>query len=526
MNLKTNIEDGKTNILPSSVSRNAIELSGITKRFGSVIANNNVDIEVRKSTIHGIVGENGAGKSTLMSILFGLYQSDSGKILVNKSEVQINSSQKAISLGIGMVHQHFMLVPTFTVLENVILGNEGGMLLSSNHQKAKQQLIDLSNNYSLEIDPDALIQDIPVGMQQRVEILKSLSRGANILVLDEPTGVLTPQETISLFSILDSLKNQGVTIILITHKLREIMAITDNVSVMRGGKMVAHLETKKTNTEEIAELMVGRKVLFSLNKQELKPGNIILEAKNINLCRDNGSKVLDDISFSVRSGEIVGIAGVSGNGQSELLDILAGINNLESGQLIIDGKEINQENHINPNEIRKLGISHVPEDRHSRGVVLPFENWENSILGYHNSDQWKKGFLLNNSKISLHTEKLLKKYDVRPNLPNLKTANLSGGNQQKLVLAREINSLPKIFLIGQPTRGVDIGAIEYIHQHILDMRQAGVAIILVSVELDEIMSLSDQIIVMNNGQIVGKVLGKNADERKLGMLMAGINNDT
>ena len=522
MNLKNNLEDGKKDNLPSLSSINAIELSNITKNFGSVVANNNVNIKVKKSTIHGIVGENGAGKSTLMSILFGLYQSDNGKIIVNNNTVEINSSQNAIALGIGMVHQHFMLVPTFTVLENVMLGNEGGLFLSKHSQNAKQQLIKLSNDYSLEIDPDALIHDIPVGMQQRVEILKSLSRGANILVLDEPTGVLTPQETDSLFSILKSLKKQGVTIILITHKLREIMAITDYVSVMRGGKMVSHLKTNKTNTEEIAELMVGRKVLFSLDKKEIEPGKIVLEAKNISLLRENGSKILDNISFNVRAGEIIGIAGVSGNGQSELLDILSGIKNIESGELLIEGKSINSQNTLNPNQIRALGISHVPEDRHNRGIVLPFENRENSILGFHDLERWDKWILINNKKIHQHTKELLTKYDVRPNIPKLKTANLSGGNQQKLVLAREIDSNPKVFLVGQPTRGVDIGAIEYIHQHILDMRLAGVAIILVSVELDEIMSLSDKIIVMNNGQIVGQVLGKNANEREIGMLMAGI----
>ncbi len=515
---------GREKSLPLDSRKNILELKNITKRFGPVLANDNVSLEVLEGSIHGIVGENGAGKSTLMSILFGFYQSDTGSILVSNKKEKIHSSQKAISLGIGMVHQHFMLVPTFTVLENIILGNEQGSLLSSNLSNARDSLVELSNNYGLEVNPDELIQNLPVGMQQRVEILKSLSRGAKILVLDEPTGVLTPQETDALFDILRSLKNQGVTVILITHKLREIMAVTDYVSVMRNGKMVSNLITSKTSTSEIAELMVGRKVLFTIDKKPPNVGETLLSVKNLNLTKDDGHQVLKNISFDLKAGEILGIAGVAGNGQSELLDTLSGIIPIQEGNITILNQDINSDEHINPKDVRKSGIAHVPEDRQSRGIVLPFENRENSILGYHYSNEWKKGIFLDGSKISSYLERISKKFDVRPNNPFLKSANLSGGNQQKLVLAREIDSKPKILLVGQPTRGVDIGAIEYIHKHLVEMRENGVAVLLISVELDEIMSLSDRIIVMNNGEIVGELSSKESDEKKIGLMMAGIKN--
>ncbi len=522
MSLNENLNGGKEKSLPPNLNNFAIKLSKISKRFGNVIANDNVDLEVKKGAIHGIVGENGAGKSTLMSILFGFYKADNGIIEIDGIPEDINNSQKAISLGIGMVHQHFMLVPPFTVLENVILGNEGGFLLSSGIRKSKEYLLKLSNDYGLEVDPNAKIDTLPVGMQQRVEILKALSRGAKILVLDEPTGVLTPQETEALFKILKSLKTQGVTVILITHKLKEIMAVTDNVSVMRGGKMVAHLETSKTSTENIAELMVGRKVLLSVNKTKYNPGNIILEAKKISLKQDDGREVLKNISFKVREREILGIAGVAGNGQSELLEILSGIQQVQSGEIILGEKLIDSNNYLDPKIIRELSVSHVPEDRQTRGIVLPFQNRENAILGYHHSPNLKNGFLIDGKRMAEYLSDISERFDVRPNNSYLRSANLSGGNQQKLVLAREIDSKPKLFLVGQPTRGVDIGAIEYIHNHLLKMRDEGAAVLLVSVELDEIMSLSDRIIVMNNGEIVDEVSAGKANEKQLGLLMAGI----
>ncbi|MDC3087201.1 ABC transporter ATP-binding protein [Paracoccaceae bacterium] len=507
--------------LPAS-TRLAIELRDITKRFGHVTANSDVNLRVETGSIHGIVGENGAGKSTLMNILFGLYKPDSGMILLNDMPVEVNSPEKSIALGIGMVHQHFMLVPTFTVLENVMLGNEGSMLLKSGEESVLNRLKSLSKNYGLDVDFEALISDIPVGMQQRVEILKALNRGAKILILDEPTGVLTPQETIGLFDILRSLKEQGVTIVLITHKLKEIMSITDTVSVMRGGKVVADFATRKTSPEELAENMVGRKVLLSIKKPASKIGKSILEVKNVSHEGKDGVNVLKDISFNLKEGEILGIAGVAGNGQSELLDILSGIETLQKGQMTINDKTISSYQEWNSKKAREFGIAHVPEDRHKRGLVLPFHNYENSILGYHRNDEYFSRFLMDKRKILNFVNELIQNFDVRPRSPLINSGKLSGGNQQKLVLAREIESNPKILLVGQPTRGVDIGAIERIYEDLMKLKSNGTAILLVSVELDEIMSLSDRIIVMNQGTIVGETNSSNATELDIGKMMSGL----
>ena len=507
--------------LPAS-TKLAIELKDITKRFGHVIANSDVNLRVEPGSIHGIVGENGAGKSTLMNILFGLYKPDSGMILLNDKPVEVNSPEKSIALGIGMVHQHFMLVPTFTVLENVMLGNEGSMLLKSGEESVLNRLKGLSKNYGLDVDFEALISDTPVGMQQRVEILKALNRGAKILILDEPTGVLTPQETIGLFDILRSLKKQGVTIVLITHKLKEIMSITDTVSVMRGGKVVADFATKKTSPEELAENMVGRKVLLSIKKPTLKIGKPVLEIKNVSHKSKDGVNVLKDISFDLKEGEILGIAGVAGNGQSELLDILSGIETLQKGQITIKNKTIFPHQEWNSKKAREFGIAHVPEDRHKRGLVLPFHNYENSILGYHRNNDYYNGFLLDKKKILNFVNELIQNFDVRPRSPLINSGKLSGGNQQKLVLAREIESNPKILLVGQPTRGVDIGAIERIYEDLMKLKSNGTAILLVSVELDEIMSLSDRIVVMNQGSIVGETNSSDATELDLGKMMSGL----
>lgn len=507
--------------LPPS-TETAIELKDITKRFGHVIANSDVNLKVRLGTIHGIVGENGAGKSTLMNILFGLYKPDSGTIFLNEQAVEVNSPEKSIALGIGMVHQHFMLVSTFTVLENAMLGNEGSMLLKSGEESVLNRLKGLSKNYGLDVDFEAIISDIPVGMQQRVEILKALNRGAKILILDEPTGVLTPQETIGLFDILKSLREQGVTIILITHKLKEIMNITDSVSVMRGGKVVANFSTEKTSPEELAENMVGRKVLLSIKKPTAKIGKSVLEVKNLGHNSKDGVEVLKNISFNLKEGEILGIAGVAGNGQSELLDILSGIETLQRGQITINDKTILPYQDWNSKKARDVGIAHVPEDRHKRGLVLPFYNYENSILGYHQNEEYSSGFFMDKKKILNFVDQLIENFDVRPRNPSISSGKLSGGNQQKLVLAREIESNPKILLVGQPTRGVDIGAIERIYEDLMNLKSKGTAILLVSVELDEIMSLSDRIIVMNQGSIVGETNSADATELDIGKMMSGL----
>ncbi len=496
----------------------AIELVGIDKKFGAVHANKNINLTVAKGTIHGIIGENGAGKSTLMSILYGFYHADSGEIRINGRPVHIRDSQAAISAGIGMVHQHFMLVENFTVLENIMLGAEGGALLARGVSSARAELRRLEEEYGLEVDPDAVIEELPVGLQQRVEILKAMYRGAEILILDEPTGVLTPAEADHLFRILRVLRDQGKTVILITHKLREIMAITDEVSVMRRGEMVATRKTSETTVEELAELMVGRRVLLRVEKGEANPGRAVLSVRNLTVKDNRGVTMVDNVSFDIRAGEIVGIAGVAGNGQSELLEAIAGIRKPVSGEILLDGQPIAG---VDPAHLRQLGLAHIPEDRHHMGLVLKFEEYENSVLGYHRDPKYGKGPFLDLDAIRADAEAKIEKYDIRPPNPRLKTANFSGGNQQKIVVAREIERDPKMLIIGQPTRGVDIGAIEFIHRRIIDMRDSGKAILLVSVELDEIRALSDRILVMFAGQVVGE---KSADtgEQTLGLMMAGI----
>jgi simple sugar transport system ATP-binding protein len=499
----------------------AIELQGIDKRFAAVHANRDISLAIAPGTIHGIVGENGAGKSTLMSILYGFYQADKGVIRVGGRAVTIKSPNDAIAAGIGMVHQHFMLVQNFTVLENVMLGAEGSALLAGGIAKVRAELRRLEEAYGLEVDPDALLEDLPVGLQQRVEILKALFRGAEILILDEPTGVLTPAEADHLFSILAQLKRQGKTVVLITHKLREIMAITDTVSVMRLGAMVATRATSRTTVEELAELMVGRKVLLRVKKGRARPGKVALAVSGLTVRDARGVTMVKDVSFSVRCGEIVGIAGVAGNGQSELIEAIAGMRRADSGTVELNGAAIGVTGHTDPAELRRRGLAHVPEDRQYTGLVLPFEENENSILGYHGQERYSRGRLLSIEAMRADAKAKIEKYDIRPPDCRLKTANFSGGNQQKIVLAREMEQDPSVLIVAQPTRGVDVGAIEFIHRRIIAMRDAGKAILLVSVELSEIRSLSDRIIVMFAGRIVGE-RGPEASKAELGLLMAGV----
>jgi ABC-type uncharacterized transport system ATPase subunit len=424
------------------MSELAIELKGIDKSFGPVHANKNIDLKVRKGTIHGIIGENGAGKSTLMSILYGFYQADKGEIHIGGRQANIKDPSAAIASGIGMVHQHFMLVENFTVLENVMLGAEDSPILNKGIAKARKELKRLEDEYEMEVDPDALIEELPVGIQQRVEILKALFRGAEILILDEPTGVLTPAEADHLFRILGQLKDQGKTVILITHKLREIMAITDEVSVMRRGEIVATRETAKTSVEELAELMVGRRVLLRVEKGEAKPEGVKLAVRNLSVKDSRGVTMVDNVSFDVRAGEIVGIAGVAGNGQSELLEAIAGMRRAVSGSVELNGKDTDVTGHRDPAGLRKRGLAHVPEDRHHMGLVLKFEESENSILGYHDDPKYGRAGLLNVDAIRADAQAKIEQYDIRPPNPRLKTANFSGGNQQKIVLAREMERDP------------------------------------------------------------------------------------
>ena len=505
-----------------AIAAPAIELKGISKAFGPVQANKDISIRVMPGTIHGIIGENGAGKSTLMSILYGFYKADKGEIFIAGKKTDIPDSQAAIAAGIGMVFQHFKLVENFTVLENIILGAEDGRLLKPSLARARKSLLKLADDYGLKVDPDALIQDIGVGMQQRVEILKALYRQADILILDEPTGVLTPAEADQLFRILGRLRSEGKTIILITHKLREIMEATDTVSVMRRGEMTATVKTADTSPAALAELMVGRKVLLRVDKKPAVPGDVILDIEGLRVVDEKGVERLRGIDLQVRAGEILGVAGVAGNGQSELLEVLGGYQT-GKGIVRVNGQLLDLTGKLSDGQSRRNhGIAHVPEDRQREGLIMEYQAWENVAFGYHNDPAYRSGFLMNNAAIKAETAEKMERFDVRPPNPRLAAKNFSGGNQQKIVLAREIERNPDLLLIGQPTRGVDIGAIEFIHEQIVALRDQGKAILLVSVELEEILALSDRVAVMFDGQLMGVRDASKTDEKELGLLMAGI----
>ena len=500
-----------------------LELSNINKSFGHVHANKDINLTINKGTIHGIIGENGAGKSTLMSIVYGLYQADSGTIKVNDKEIKLKSPRDSIENGIGMVHQHFMLVENFTVLENIVLGFEGEVVFGKNLEKAKIDLKNLCETYNLNVDLDSVISDLSVGFRQRVEILKSLYRGAEVFILDEPTGVLTPQEVDELFKILRSLKEEGKTIVLITHKLNEIMDLTSEVSVMRQGEVVGHTKTENTNREKLAEMMVGRSVLLRINKSNTQRGDVAFKVENLSVKDDLDVTRVKNVNLEIHAGEILGLAGVTGNGQTELLEALSGIRKVESGEIFLNGEKISDSSALlNPRELKEKGLAHIPEDRQRMGLVTDFKAYENLIFGYHDQEPYSKSSIMRENKILDYSKRVMEEYDVRPRSPHLMTSNFSGGNQQKLILSRELNENPKVLLIGQPTRGVDIGAIEFIHQRLIDMRDKGAAILLVSVELEEVLSLSDRIVVMFDGKIVGEKVNKDVTDRELGLLMAGV----
>lgn len=506
----------------------AVEMREISKAWPGVIANDHVTLQVRQGEIHALMGENGAGKSTLMNILYGLIHPDSGEILINGKPVSIHGPRDAIRLGIGMVHQHFMLIPPLTVTENIILGREpGGVAGTLNLKQARAELKRLSDQYSLPIDPDAKIKDLSVGLQQRVEILKVLARGADILIMDEPTGVLTPQETDELFGVLRGLVKQGKTIIFITHKLREVLELTDNITVLRRGKNAGNLVTRDTNRREIARMMVGRDVLLRVEKTPAQPGPVVLQAKDLCAKSDLGLDVLHDINLEVRSGEILGIAGVEGNGQSELIEVLSGMRMATSGQITITpvkdgkaGKTVDLTN-MHADDERLMGLAHIPEDRRGSGLVLSESISDNIILGRQRWPEFAKGkFLLSLGKIRETARKLVTDFDVRTPSIDVPARALSGGNQQKVIIARELASNPEALIAAQPTRGVDIGAIEFIHRRLIEQRDAGKAVLLISAELDEIRSLSDRIAVMYEGRIVD-IVGPETTEEELGVLMTG-----
>jgi simple sugar transport system ATP-binding protein len=500
-----------------------LELRGITKRFGRVLANDHLHLTVASGTIHAIVGENGAGKSTAMRIVYGFYTADAGEIVLDGRVVDIRSPHDAIALGIGMVHQHFMLVQPMTVAENIVLGAEPGSATSLDLRRAAADVRRLSDEFRLAVDPDATIESLSVGQQQRVELLKALHRRAQLLILDEPTAVLTPREIEELFAILRRMREQGQTVVIITHKLSEVLAISDNVTVMRDGRVVGELKTRETTAAEMARLMVGREVLLRVEKALAAPGPVRLSVRTLTVAGARGTPRLSGISLEVRAGEIVGIAGVEGNGQTELIEALAGLvpPARVSGTVTFDGRDITR---LDARRRRELGIAHIPEDRQRRGLVLDFSLAEDTILGVHYRPPAvaRTGSpLLDGARIRARTEDVMRDFDVRPAQAALPARALSGGNQQKLIIGREFGLPPALLLVAQPTRGVDIGAIEFIHRKIVAMRDAGCAILLVSAELEEVTALSDRLLVLHEGRIAGEVDPARTTSEAIGLLMTG-----
>jgi ABC-type uncharacterized transport system ATPase subunit len=494
------------------------ELKNITKSFGDVIANNEVSFTISNGTIHAIVGENGAGKSTIMRIVYGFYNADSGEIFIDGNKVDIRTPHDAIKLGIGMVHQHFMLVDTMTVAENIVLGAETGGAFDLDLDKADSEIKALSDELKLNINPRAVIEDLSVGQQQRVELLKALYRNAELLILDEPTAVLSPQEVEEFFAILRRMKAQGKTIIIITHKLEEVLAISDEVTVMRDGKVVGNLRTADTTAKDLARMIVGRDVLLRVEKSAGNPAENVLDVIDLSV-QGKQATAVDDISFSVRAGEIVGIAGIEGNGQTELIEALAGLAKPTSGEIRFEGRNVTG---MGVRELKELGIAHIPEDRQKRGLLLQSDLAENSILGVHYRPPIAEASgLMNTSAINARVNEIIKNFDVRPPVASLPAKALSGGNQQKLIIGREFELSPKLLLVSQPTRGVDIGAIEFIHRKLIALRDAGSAILLVSAELEEVTALADRLLVIREGKIVGEVDPKQTSIEDIGLMMTG-----
>ena len=496
---------------------NAVEMRGIVKRFPGVVANDGVSFDVRQGEIHALLGENGAGKSTLMNILYGIYRPDEGEILVNGRVTHFHGPRDAVNAGLGMVHQHFMLIPRFTVAENVILGSEGpGLIL--NRDEAERKVGELAAEYGLRLDPHRRVEDLPVGMQQRVEIVRALYQGGRTLILDEPTALLTPQEVEELYVILERLRAGGGTIIFITHKLREVAAISDRVTVIRRGKAVETLTTANTTAGQLAELMVGRKVSLQVERTASTPGEPLLTVHDLQVKGGGGLRAVDDLSLTVRSGEIVGICGVEGNGQTELVEALAGLRKVEAGRIEMAGKDVTGQG---PTSLRAAGLSYIPEDRQNRGLVLDFNLTENVLLGNVDVEPFSTGGRIDYEASEDVTERCMEEYDVRAPGAGTAARNLSGGNQQKLIIAREMYRNPNVILAVQPTRGLDVGAIEFVHRQLVALRDARKGILLVSFELDEILDLSDRILVIYGGRIVGEFDSGTVDRATLGLLMGG-----
>jgi len=495
-----------------------LELRGITKRFPGIVADDHVDLDLQRGEVHALLGENGAGKSTLMNILYGLYKPDEGEILLDDKPVSFGSAKDAIAAGIGMVHQHFMLIPVMTVAENIVLGIEptrDGILLD--YDAARNRVREVSRSFGLALDPDQRIEEITVGQQQRVEILKALYRKADILILDEPTAVLTPQEAKELFEIIRVLQREGTSIIFISHKLNEVLEIADRITTLRRGKKIATVPAAGTTQEELARMMVGREVLLRVDKSPASPTDALLEVEDLHVLDDRGLPAVRGVSFQVRAGEIVGIAGVDGNGQSELIDAIAGLRKAQSGQVKVAGRVIE---HATPRVVLDAGVGHIPEDRQRRGLVLEFTIAENIALhDYSEPPESKWGWLFPRRLVE-RARKVIKEFDIRGGGPLTRAGALSGGNQQKLVAAREVERDPKVLIAAQPTRGLDVGAIEYLHRRLVKERDEGRAILLISLELEEVLSLSDRVLVLYEGQIVAEH-GAGVDEEQVGLEMLG-----
>lgn len=497
-----------------------LQLSGITKRFPGVLANDHIDLTLNQGEILALLGENGAGKTTLMNILYGLYQPDEGEILVRGQKVKINSPTDAIESGIGMVHQHFMLIPVFTVTENVMLGKEAANKMGFlDRAAAAKKIREISEQYKLEVDPDALVQNLPVGVQQRVEIIKLLFREADILIFDEPTAVLTPQEADELFKIMRSLVAQGKSIIFITHKLREVMEIADRIMVIRRGAMVGQTSPGEADRLQLASMMVGRAVNLEVDKQPAKPGAVVLNVKNLVVADDRHQVTVDDVSFDICAGEVLGVAGVQGNGQTELVEAITGLRIPASGKILLKGNDVTK---AAPREVTEMGAAHVPEDRQRDGLVLPFPVSDNLILQTYYQSPFSKGVTLQEKSITDNANRMIKEFDIRTPGPFTPAGSLSGGNQQKVIIARELSRPIELLVASQPTRGLDVGSIEYIHKRIVDKRNEGCAVLLVSPELDEIMELSDRIAVMYRGKILAILPAEETTKEQVGLLMAGI----
>ncbi|MCE2488750.1 MAG: ABC transporter ATP-binding protein [Anaerolineae bacterium] len=496
-----------------------LEVRGLTRRFPGVLANDHIDLELHKGQVLGLLGENGAGKSTLMNIIYGLYSPDEGQILVNGDVVEIRDPNDAIALGIGMVHQHFQLVPVLSVTENIMLGNESVRGPFLDHAAARARILEISGHYGLALDPDAMVEDLPVGVQQRVEIIKALYRHADILILDEPTSVLTPQEAEGLFAIMRTLTERGVSIIFISHKLKEVLEICDHITVLRDGRVAGHADPASSTQQSLASMMVGRDVILQVEKARARPGEAVLAIEQLSVLDDRGLPAVNGLSLELRAGEILGVAGVQGNGQTELVEAIAGLRAVSGGRVLLEGRDVTDDS---PRQITAEGVAHVPEDRQKDGMVISFPVTDNLALQNYWQRPFARGIVIDEEERDDFARRLVERFDVRTPGIYTRLGSLSGGNQQKTIVAREFSRPSRLLIVAQPTRGLDVGSIEFIHRQIVRMRDEGTAVLLVSAELDEVLSLSDRVTVIYNGRIIDTLPVEQADREQVGLLMAGV----